>query len=190
MQRVAAFPVLCPARIPRAVITPPNGRLPVLHAHRVSDLVDPTHVAGLSFTYGAPWEPGSGPGWKRHAWRDRPCCFLHFEIFRRPDRPSFIPTGARPATLAGIHGLLAPAHGYGQGRGPRALYAGNHTRFLFRRAGIPYVASLHYFGGAATLALLTRLLAQLRPATALPAHKSRSSLGISESRVRVLAGLT
>jgi len=41
-------------------------------------------VAGLNFSYGAHWEPQSGPDWRRHAWRNRPCCSLHFEVIQIP----------------------------------------------------------------------------------------------------------
>ena len=164
IQAQAAFAVLCPQRVPLPTVAPPRGRLPPLRALRASDLLDRARVSGVNFVYSAPWEPDSGPGWQQHAWRNRPCCFLHFEVFRRPDRSAYIPAGARPARLGGKRGLLAEASGYGLGHGAAALYAGNHDRFLFRLHGVPYVASLHYFGRKPTLDLLARLLRQLRPA--------------------------
>lgn len=165
IQRVAAFTVLCPAQLPRAWIASPQGKLPRLRAHRG---IDPngSAVAGVYFDYGAPWEPDSR-NWRAHVWADRPCCFLHFEVFRRPAGARWIPDGATQTTIAGRHGLLARAHGYGQGSGRAALYSGNHDRFLFTAYGTPYVASLHYFGARDTFELLSRLVAQLVPASRL-----------------------
>ena len=157
VQTQARFRMLCPRVLPRPVLGFPGQLPPPLDL----SLVRPNSrrpPLGVDIGYGAPWEPDSGSGWRRHLWRNRPCCFLHFVIQRgRPLR------GARPAVLGGRRGRLLPATSASYG----APYFGNHVRFFFRERGIDYVATLHNFGNAATTALLARLVAELRPVSAL-----------------------
>ena len=122
-------------------------------------------AAGVDFSYGAPWEPGSGPDWRLHLWRNRPCCFLHFEIFRRPSGRRNTPAGALPASLGGRRGLLKDGTSWGLGSSTGDdMYFANHTRFLWREHGVDYVATLHRFGSKQeTRALLARLIRELRP---------------------------
>ena len=163
VQRRSPFRILCPRRLPRPTIGWPPGRPPPkLFVARLP-------YPGVSFTYGFPWEPDSGPEWRRHVWRNRPCCFLHFEVFRRPPGRQSVPAGSRPALVGGKHGLLKQAAGYRlfSGAGNSDIYFGNHVRFLWSEDGEPYVASLHYFGRRATLSLLDQLVRELRPAAAL-----------------------
>jgi len=96
MQMRARFPVLCPARLPRAT---------------------------LGFRLGAP-----------------------------PPRlrADVVGDARRPATGW-------PADGFAWA---------NHTWFYWREQGVPYAASLHYFGRKETLALLAPLIRELRPANA------------------------
>jgi hypothetical protein len=174
-QRRSRHPILCPARLPRAFIAWPRGHPPELSAQRLPapgvswrSRSDPRYrnrtFSGVTIGYGAPWEQDSGPDWRLHLWRNRPCCFLHFEVFwRRPGR-QFVPAGARPATLGGRRGLLKDATSYGVASGANDyLYWANHTRFLWREDGVDYVASLHRFGTKQeTRAFLGRLLLELR----------------------------
>jgi YVTN family beta-propeller protein len=115
---------------------------------------DPVHYTGIDLGYGAPWET---PGWQRHAWRNRPCCFLHFVIERLSGR---IPAHAHSIVLGGKQGRILPASSrtfYG------GLYFANHVRFFFREDGLDYVATLHTFGNRETTRLLGRIVAGLRP---------------------------
>ena len=157
-QAQTAFPILCPARLPRPFLSwPPGEPLPAVHAERIP--------GGLTIGYGGPWEPDSGPDWRLHLWRNRPCCFLHFELFRRAPGRRNMPAGARSASLGGRHGLLKYATSYGPiGASGDYMYWPNHVRFLWRENGVDYVASLHRFGtNAETHALLGRLIRGLRP---------------------------
>ncbi len=161
-------PFLCPARLPRATIPfRPGEPLARLHAQRFVC----RDLGGLAFKldlgYGAPWEPDSGPDWRSHLWQNRPCCFLHFEVLRRPHSRRGVPSDARPATLGGRRGLFKPAYGYGLGcgAGDRHLYWCNHVAFLWREHGADWVATLHFFAPGATRALLARLVRTLRPVT-------------------------
>jgi YVTN family beta-propeller protein len=149
VQEAAKFPILCPARLPRPVLGWP-GRPPP--PYRADPIKDGGVTLGLDIGYGAPWET---PGDRRHLWRNRPCCFLHFVIQRVEQA---VPKAARKASLGRIEGRLLPA-----GRGP-GVYFGNHVRFFFARDGIRYVATLHSFGNAATERLLGRIIRTLRPA--------------------------
>jgi len=179
VQRRSPFRILCPARLPRPMIGASAGAAPPKLLAQVLPYELATWrnraqrrralPAGVSFVYGGPWGPDSGPDWRTHVWRNRPCCFLHFDVFRRPPGRQFIPSGARPAVVGGKLGLLKEAGGYGMisGSGNADLYFGNHDRFLWREGGELYVASLHYFGRRDTLALLNRLVRELRPAAAL-----------------------
>ena len=123
-------------------------------------------LVGMSFSYGVPWEPDSGPYWRDHLWRNRPCCFLHLEVWRAlAGKPTF-PSTAQPATLGGHRGDLARATGYGLACGPgdAGVFFCNHTRFRWQANGVWFVASLHRFGSTGeTQALLSRLIRQLRP---------------------------
>lgn len=169
-QARAGFPILCPARLPRPFISwGRDGPPRVFAALLPLSSRGAAKAVGLSITYGAPWEPDSGSDWRVHLWRNRPCCFLHFEVFRRPDRPRYIPPSARAATLGGRRGLLKDASSYEAGSTDGDhLYWANHTRFLWRESGVAYVATLHRFGTRQeTRALLGRLIRELRPAGTL-----------------------
>jgi hypothetical protein len=48
------------------------------------------------------------------------------------------------------------------------IYWPNHDWFFWRQGGVRYAASLHFFGRRRTLALLGRLVRELRPAAAIP----------------------
>ena len=162
----AGFPYLCPARLPQPTVPPrPGIPLPRLHAERsiYQDLGGTMY--SLSFSYGAPYEPRSATHWKQHLWRNRPCCFLHFEVRRRPDTSVAVPSGAYSATLGGRRGLFKPAYGHGLacGAGLRGIYWCNHVAFLWRERGVPWAATLHYFGRGETRKLLGLLIRQLRP---------------------------
>jgi hypothetical protein len=170
-------PILCPTRLPQPFLGWPRPHhLPLVTAHSLPapgvdwrSRSDPRYrkheVDGLTIGYGAPWEPDSGPDWRLHLWRNRPCCFLHFEIFRRATGARNIPAGARPATLGGHHGLLKDATSWGLAAPNNDyLYFPNHTRFLWRENGVDYVATLHRLGSRAeTRRLLGRLIRELRP---------------------------
>jgi hypothetical protein len=122
------------------------------------------------FSYGAPWEPDSGPDWQQHAWRNRPCCFLHFDLWHAlRGKPTF-PETIRPATVGGVHGELAVATGAGLGCGPgnAGVYFCNHVRFRWKHGDSWFVATLHSFGNTETTALLGRIIRELRPIAALP----------------------
>jgi hypothetical protein len=168
--------LLCPRRLPRPFIQWPRSKLPRLGAYMIpapgahwSSRSDPRYVhrraGGVGIGYSGPVEPDSGPDWRVHLWRNRPCCFLHFEIFWHQPGRKQIPAGARPAELGGRHGLLKDATSWGLAS-PTGdyMYWPNHTRFLWRENGVDYVASLHRFGTKAeTRALLARLIRELRP---------------------------
>ena len=170
------FPILCPRRLPRPFVgwrqnEPPRLTALVLPApgSSWSSHSDPRYLhrrlAGVTIGYGEPWEPDSGPDWRVRLWRNRPCCFLHFEVFRRGAGRAQIPAGARPAELGGRRGLLKDASAYGLAS-PTGdyMYFSNHTRFLWRDHGVDYVATLHRFGTKAeTRALLGRLIRELKP---------------------------
>ena len=157
-----------PARLPRATVAlRPEDAPPRLVAERYRPGRNGSAVlVGTSFAYGAPWEPASGPNWRAHLWRNRPCCFLHFEIWRAlAGKPTF-PSTAQPASLGGHRGDLARATGYGLACGPgdAGVFFCNHTRFRWQANGVWFIASLHRFGSMGeTQALLNRLIRQLRP---------------------------
>jgi YVTN family beta-propeller protein len=150
LQTRVSFRVLCPRVLPRAVVGFPGLPPPNLVATLVRR--SPTRFTGLDFTYGAPWE---SPGWRRHRWRNRPCCFLHFVIERLEGR---VPGSARPALLGGKRGRLLPAASTTFYSG---LYFANHVRFFFGDHGVAYVATLHTFGNRETTALLGRIVSSL-----------------------------
>jgi len=150
LQSRVPFRVLCPRALPRAVVGFPGQAPPNL----VTTLVrrSPTRYTGLDFSYGAPWE---SPGWRKHRWRNRPCCFLHFVVERLEGR---VPGSARPFVLGGKRGRLLPASTqtfYG------GVYFANHVRFFFGDGGVEYVATLHTFGNRETTALLGRIVSTL-----------------------------
>lgn len=161
IQRRARLPLLCPTRLPRAIA----AGIPTMPPPRL--VVKPTgdffgrRIAGVNIGYGAPWESS---GWRAHRWRNRPCCFLHFEVFRRAHAQAAISPGARPARLGGKIGLLVEAR---EGSYYGGLYWANHVRFLWREQGIDYVANLHSFGEQDTERLLGQLVASLRPVDAI-----------------------
>ena len=161
----AGFPYLCPLRLPRATVPiRPGVALPRLYAERSIYQDMGGTMYWLSFSYGAPWEPNSPAHWKQHLWRNRPCCFLHFEVRRRPDTSIAVPSGAYPATLAGRRGLFKPAYSHNLAcSGDGYKYWCNHVAFLWRERGVPWVATLHYFGPRETRRLLARLIRELRP---------------------------
>ncbi len=188
VQAKARFRMLCPRVLPRALIGwPPGQPPPPLRAGLVRE--SPRRGPdGVDIGYGAPWEIDPGGGQtaakvRRHLWRNRPCCFLHFVIQRgQPAR------GARPALLGGRHGRLLPASG-SYYAGP---YFGNHVRFFFRERGVDYVATLHTFGNRETTALLGRLIAELRPVGALravtpPRRRTTVRIGSAGPRAIVAA---
>ena len=153
LQNRVAFPVLCPRALPRAVVGYPGQLPPSLVTTPVCGGAR-NGCTGLDFSYGVPWET---PGWRRHAWRNRPCCFLHLTVERLVGR---VPTGAHPIVLGGHRGRVLPAESstfYG------GLYFGNHVRFFFRERRTAYVATLHTFGNRQTTALLGRIVRGLRP---------------------------
>ncbi len=160
---------LCPRRLPRAWLAgwraPRGTSPPPLTANSYGPFQDGNaRLVELSFVYSAPWEPDSGSGWRNHVWRNRPCCFLHFELYRALSGRPPMPRTVMRATLGGHRGLLAPAAGYGLGCGSgNESFFCNHWRFFWRQWGSWYVATLHHFGPE-TPKLLSRLIAELRPA--------------------------
>jgi hypothetical protein len=106
---------------------------------------------------------GTDAGWRAHVWRNHPCCFLHFELYRALRGRPPMPRSVKQANLGGHHGWLAPAAGYAFGcaSGDESFFC-NHWRFFWRRRGSWYVATLHHFGPE-TPRLLSRLVAELRP---------------------------
>jgi hypothetical protein len=119
----------------------------------------PRVIVGLAFTVGAPWEPASGSDWRLHAWRNRPCCFLHFEVYRPPQRVDWLREDN--AKLQRLGGRL----GYFASRSTESpIGFPNHVRFAWRGPeGSWYVATLHSFG-MGTKPLLGRLIRELVPA--------------------------
>jgi YVTN family beta-propeller protein len=173
LQADVQFAVLCPTLLPRPFLGLPGRPPPVLGVDRLG--------LSLDVGYGGPWETR---GSRRHLWRNRPCCFLHFVIGRRERhgvyRADWVPRAARPRVLGGIRGRLLPAGG----ERFEDFYFGNHVRFFFRRGSVDYVATLHDFGHRPTTSLLGLLLAHLRPVDELdpPAPSSRVGKAISTGR--------
>ena len=161
MQASVRFPLLCPARVP----LPSGPHRPPFHVDLLGSPQHP-HLQtpfGIELGYSAPVEPQSGPNWRREVARNRPCCFLHFTIFRRLG--ARLPPGLRRARLGGQRGRIRYATGYGL-QGTVAYFWSNHTWFFWHEYGIEYTASLHYFGPGTTR-LLGRLIQELRPANRL-----------------------
>jgi YVTN family beta-propeller protein len=179
IQAQARQPLLCPTALPRSTAAGVPGFPP--RAVAVTPIGDFFHrrIAGVDIGYGAPWE---GTGWTAHRWRNRPCCFLHFDVFRRAPGSQAIPPGARLARLGGWRGLLVSAHEgefYGNG-----LYWANHVRFLFHAYGAKWVATLHSFGEAATERLLSRLVASLRPVDSIRMPPQRGApVGVTPNAI-------
>ena len=181
IKRRARLPILCPTLLPRAFTAGIPGSPP--RALAVTPMGDFFHrrITGVDVAYGAPWE---SDGWRAHRWRNRPCCFLHFDVFRRAPGPRAIPPGGHPTTIGGKRGLLVPAREgafYGNG-----LYWANHVRFLWREHGVPYVATLHTFGARPTERLLGRLVASLRPVDSIaPPARRGFPLGTTPNAIAV-----
>ena len=157
MRARASFAFPCPTRLPQPTIPArPGVPLPRLHAERYIYRDLGGKVYKLDIGYGAPTE--------RRSWHNRPCCFLHFELLRRPASPVGVPSGARPAVLGGRHGLFKPSYSLTTtcGAGDRHLYWCNHVAFLWREHGQDWVATLHQFGPKETRKLLGRLIGTLR----------------------------
>ena len=106
-----------------------------------------------------------GPGWRQHVWRNRPCCFLHFELWHALRGRPIFPSTARPAALGGLRGDLALATSAGLAclTGSAGVYFCNHVRFRWKQGGSWFVATLHSFGNRETTALLSRIIRELRP---------------------------
>jgi len=150
LQRRVRFRVLCPRLLPRAVVGWPGLAPPSLTEFLIRR--DSADYTGLDFSYGAPWETSD---WRRHRWRNRPCCFLHFVIERLEGG---VPSAARRAVVGGRRGRLLAASSvmtYG------GVYFANHVRLFFRDRGVDYVATLHTFGNRQTIALLGRIVSTL-----------------------------
>jgi hypothetical protein len=107
IQAQARRPLLCPSVRPRATAAGIPGLPPrAVAVTPIGDFVR-GRIAGVDIGYGAPWE---GACWTAHRCRNRPCCFLHFDVFRRPPGSRAIPPRARLAALGGWRGLLVSAH--------------------------------------------------------------------------------
>ncbi len=167
-QESTRVPLLCPRRLPHAWLrpwrTPPGTPPPAPSAQRADFIDRGGRTILLTFSYGAPWEPDSGLGWRQHLWRNRPCCFLHFEVFTRVAGQPLPTVGAQVAVLGGHDGVYLPALGYQpQCRSEsRATFWCNHAVFVWRQHGVQYAATLHFFG-TGTRNLLSRLIAALAP---------------------------
>jgi DNA-binding beta-propeller fold protein YncE len=184
IERRAHVPILCPTLLPRAFAGGiPGVPPPALVVTPMGDFFQ-HRITGVDIAYGAPWESG---GWRAHRWRNRPCCFFHFDVFRRSRSRRAIPPGSRRARLGGRDGLLVPAREgefYGNG-----LYWANHVRFLWQEHGVPYVATLHTFGERPTERLLGRLVGSLRPVDAIaPKARRGVPLGTTPNAVAVGPG--
>jgi hypothetical protein len=129
---------------------------------RVMRVAYSPRVVGIDISYGAPWEALSGKDWKAHLWRNRPCCFMHFEIYAiKYPATRWQLTDAHPATLGGHRGRFAPGDPLGGYSG--RLFFANHVCFFWRQGAIEYVATLHSFGPGTTK-VLGALIASLQPA--------------------------
>jgi hypothetical protein len=160
--------VLCPRKLPRAWLRAWRARsgtpAPVLAAQRTEYLDRGGRNLLMTFGYGAPWEPDAGPGWQQHLWRNRPCCFLHFEVFARIAGRPLATREGRLGVVARHRGIYLPALGNRAqcGSVDRSAFWCNHAVFIWRQQGVQYAATLHYFGSG-TRALLGRLVAELSP---------------------------
>jgi hypothetical protein len=172
-QASTRVPLLCPRRVPLPTLPTPYvlpQALPTAAAERLPAMGRGAgrESVGVSFGYGAPWEPSDvNPAWRQRLWANRPCCFLHLEVFRWQRGRADPPPQAVPATLGGRRGLYAPALSLGMGcRGNGGNFC-NHAAFFFRAHGVRYVVTLHHFAPLETRALLARLVAELVPARSL-----------------------
>jgi len=104
------MPVLCPTLVPEPTLPGvPGGRRATWQT-----VLDPGGT-GYEISYGAPWEAGSGRGWKGHLWRNRPCCFFHFtlepDLGNAPASGAYFFFGKHPpeqrAVVGGYHGTLS-----------------------------------------------------------------------------------
>jgi len=139
---------VCPSRLPRATIGY-RGLAPRLFAERYRPGRNGSAVmVGMSFSYGAPWEPASGSDWRSHLWRNRPCCFFHFELWRALEGTPPFPGRSTVATVGGHRGDLAVASGFGMacGQGNAGVWFCNHVRFRWQQAGTWFVATVHRYG--------------------------------------------
>jgi len=183
IQARARVPLLCPTLLPRATVDLPGLPPRALSIRPYYNSVG-RPIAGVDIGYSSPWE---GRGWRAHRWRNRPCCFLHFNVFRRAPGRRAIPKKAQRATLGGKHGLLVPGREgayYGS-----ELYSANHVRFLWRERGVDWVATLHTFGEAATERLLGRLIGSLRPVDLIRMPPQRGTLvGVTPNAIAAHSG--
>lgn len=152
--------LLCPHRLPRPFLgnlpghEPLPFKLTVLSGRYGAGELVPV---GASIGYGAGWEPASGRDWRLHAWRNRPCCFLHFDVYEAPPHPDWLRTDrARRVRFAGRSGFFA----WSSRHAPIGF--SNHVRFAWRERGRWYVATLHSFGPG-TKPLLEALVRELHP---------------------------
>ncbi len=145
--------VLCPTLVPEPTLPGvPGGR-----RAKWETVLDPGGT-GYEISYGAPWEAGSGRGWKGHLWRNRPCCFFHFTLEpylgNAPASGAYFFVGKHPpehrAVVGGYHGTLSD------------ITIADHIIFLFTRNGVHYDVTEHSFGPG-TLTLLSRIVRSLRP---------------------------
>ncbi len=146
--------VLCPTLLPKATLPNMPGK-PVGSLETVRD------PGGYEVNYGDAWEPLSGVGWKRHLWRNRPCCFFHFTlvVYGRRAPSSYFPDQRNPPERPIMCGGYR-AHLY------KGRIAG-HIVVLFTRRGVHYDATEHSFGDG-TLTLLCRIIRGLRPVQRAP----------------------
>ena len=147
-QERARIPILCPTRLPRPVRDFAGSSALPLDALTAFEWGS----GGTDFSYSA--ETG------RHR-LDDPARFFHLQVIER-DQP--LPRGARPATIGGRRGLLAPATSRNYAS---ETYFANHLHFFWTEAGVRYAATLHDFGRR-TRPLLSWLVGDLRPARDLP----------------------
>jgi hypothetical protein len=168
-QRRTPLRLLCPTSLPRATLGPANirdPRPPRLSAVVVGAPKRPGSIGllGFEFSYSAPVEPTSGPGWRQHLWHNRPCCFLHFGVYRLVRPAGRLPAGVSHAVVGGRRGLMLPAVGNGLA-GRTGVWWANHAWFFWRAHAAWYVATLHHFGRPGeTRRLLGRLVRELVPA--------------------------
>jgi hypothetical protein len=192
-QATTRHPILCPRSLPRATLVLNGAQVAAPIAERV--LVPgrgrKRPAAGLSFSYGFHIEPESGPDWRSRLWQNRPCCFLHVELYRRFPGIGIPPPGARLATLGGRRGIYWPAVSWGMAcRGNGGVFC-NHAAFLFWHANRRYLITIHHFARGETRALLDRIVAGIVPARQLrlPAAGDAAETAREAVSVRLRHGL-
>jgi hypothetical protein len=154
-QAKTTSPVLCPTLVPTPTLPgTPGGKLA-----RWQTVSDPGGT-GYEISYGDPWEALSGPGWKAHLWRNRPCCFFHFTMEWWTGRHWPEAYYVAPPKHLPEHGAFLGGY---RGHVYNATIA-DHVVFLFRRKGVHYDVTEHFFGPG-TLKLLSRIVSGLRPIT-------------------------